>query len=380
LKLFEHEAKQVLASYGVLTPIGKLASKPQQAREAAQQIGLPVAIKAQVLVAGRGKSGGILFAHTPQQVEEAAQKLLGANIKGYVVKQVLVEKKLDIRKELYFAVTVDRLNRSYVVVASKLGGVNIEEVAQTSPQEMVKTAINPQLGFRTFHARQIASQLGYSGNQMLELADILEKIAQISAELDAELVEANPLVETVDGKFFAADARIILDDNALFRHPEYAQKKLEAERELGAVEAEAAKVGLEYVKLDGDIGIIGNGAGLVMATLDVASLFGGKPANFLDLGGGASTERIVKALELVQGDAQVRVVFVNVLGGMTRCDEVAQAIVEVQRKSHISKPVVVRLVGTYEEEGKRILRSAGLHVFDSMEEAAEKAVALTKEA
>jgi succinyl-CoA synthetase beta subunit len=380
LKLYEYEAKALLQSHQVPTPNGVTANNPVEARAAAEKIGLPVVVKAQVLVAGRGKAGGIHFADTAVEAQEAAEKLLNTTVKGEKVHQILIEQKLAIKKELYFAVTVDRLNRTYIAMASQVGGVNIEQVAKETPAKIFKHPINPRLGFRPFHARQIASWLGYGGNQLLELADLLLKIWGLGVEVDAELIECNPLVETADGKFAAADARIIVDDNALFRHPQFQQKQLETQRELNAVELTALQAGLEYVKLNGEIGIIGNGAGLVMATIDMVNLFGGKPADFLDLGGGASVERIAKALELVLGDVQVRVVFVNVLGGMTRCDEVAEAIVEVTQKSLVKKPLVARLVGTNELEGKRILVQAGLTVFDNMEQAAEKAVALAKEA
>jgi succinyl-CoA synthetase beta subunit len=380
LKLYEHEAKALLRNCQLPTSNGIVINNPAQARSAAETVGLPVAVKAQVLVAGRGKAGGILFADTALEAEQAAEKLLNTTVKGEKIRQILIEQKLVIKKELYFAVTVDRLNRTYTAIASQVGGVNIEQVAKETPDKIFKHTINPRLGFRPFHARQIASWLGYSGNQMLELAGVLEKIWGLGMEVDAELIECNPLIETPDGKFVAADARIIVDDNALFRHPQLQQKQLETQRELTAVEKAALQAGLEYVKLDGEIGVIGNGAGLVMATLDMVNLFGGKPADFLDLGGGASVERIAKALMLVLGDVQVRVVFVNVLGGMTRCDEVAEAIVEVTKKSKNKKPLVARLVGTNELEGKTILMQAGLAVFDNMEQAAEKAVALAKEA
>jgi succinyl-CoA synthetase beta subunit len=379
LRLFEFEAKTVLSSYGVPTPKGAVAKTPLQARQIAEKLASPVAVKAQVLIAGRGKTGGILFADTLTQAEEAAEKLFAASIKGNPVKQVLVEQKLGIRKELYFAVTVDRPNRSYVAVASASGGIDIEQVAQETPEKILKLQINPALGFRLYHARQLASSLGYSGNQMSELAEGLHKIYLAGAALDAELIECNPLAETTEGKFVAADARIIIDDNALLRHPDFLKRQLQMQRDLDPQEAEAFQAGLEYVKLDGDVGVVGNGAGLVMATLDLISLFGGKAANFLDLGGGASIERIVKALKIVQANPRVKVTFVNVLGGMTRCDEVAEAIVEAVKENGSKKPMVVRLVGTMEAEGKWTLSAAGFPVFDSMEEAAQKAVALAKE-
>ena len=374
MKLYEHEAKNILSTYQVPTPKGEVATSSQQTRESAAKLGGPVAVKAQVLVAGRGKAGGILFADTPEQAEEAAKKLLGAQIKGVTVAKLLVEEKLPIKKELYFGVTVDRLNRCYVALASEVGGVEIEEVAEQQPQKILKVIIDPQVGFRSFHARQIAKQLGYAGDQMLELAGILEKLYRAGMDYDAELIELNPLAETQDGKFVAADARIVIDDNALFRHQDYRQKQLQEQRELSPQEFDSLKNGLDYVKFDGDIGVVGNGAGLVMATLDTINLYGGKPANFLDMGGGAPPQRILTALKIILSDPQVKVLFVNILGGITLCDEVARSIIQARGQLKTSKPMVVRLVGANEEEGKRMLTEAAMPVFDSMEEAAQKAV------
>ena len=378
MKLYEREAKTLLSTYGIPTPKSELATTNQQAYDSAAKLAVPVAVKAQVLVAGRGKAGGILFADTPEQAEVAAKKLLGAQVKGTVVSKVLVEEKIAIKKELYFGVTVDRVNRCYVAVASELGGVEIEEIAEKQPQKIHKQLIDPQLGFRSFHARQLAAKMGYSGDQMQQLADILEKLYKLSVDYDAELVEMNPLAETQDGKFVAADARLILDDNALFRHEEFKLKRLEEQRELSTQEFEALKNGLEYVELDGDIGVVGNGAGLVMATLDVINLYGGKPANFLDMGGGAPPKRIEAAFKIILSNPQVKVLFVNILGGITLCDEVARGIIQARQTLGTSKSIVIRLVGTNEAEGKRILDHADLPVFDSMEEAALKAVELAK--
>ena len=378
MKLYEHEAKAILSTYEVPTPKGKLATNSQQTREAAAKLGVPVAVKAQVLVAGRGKAGGILFADTPEQAEEAAKKLLGTQIKGVTIVKVLVEEKIPIKKELYFGVTVDRLNHCYIAVASDLGGVEIEEVAEQQPEKIHKMLINPQLGFCSFHARQIAKKMGYSGDQMQQLSEILEKVYKLSVDYDSELSEMNPLVETQDGKFVAADARLILDDNALFRHEEFRRKQLEEPRELSPQEFDALKNGLDYVKLEGDIGIVGNGAGLVMATLDMINLYGGKPANFLDMGGGAPPQRIESALKIILSDPQVKAVFVNILGGITLCDEVARGIIRAREQLKSSKTMVIRLVGTNEEEGKRILTEVKMPIFDSVEEAAQKIVELAK--
>ncbi|MGQ9507353.1 MAG: ADP-forming succinate--CoA ligase subunit beta [Candidatus Bathycorpusculaceae bacterium] len=379
MKLFEYEAKNILAKYGILTPKGGLATTPTQAKETASQIKPPFAVKAQVLVAGRGKAGGILFTDTIEGVEKAAEKLLNMQIKGIPVKSVWIEEQIRIKRELYFGITTDRFHQSYIAIASSVGGMEIEEVAQQFPGKVIKFPINPQQGFRSFHARQIARKIGYSDGQLSEIGRIFETLYKIGMDYDAELIEMNPLAETVDGKFVAADARIIIDDNALFRHQEYKKRLLEGESELTPEEIEAIKNDLAYVKLDGNIGVIGNGAGLVMATLDTIQYYGGKPANFLDVGGGAPAEKIATALKIVFSDPNVKTLFINILGGITRCDEVAKGILEAKAKVGVTKPMVIRLVGTNEEEGKRILKEAGIHVLESMEEAAQKAVEISKQ-
>jgi succinyl-CoA synthetase beta subunit len=379
LKLFEYEAKNILAKHGVPVPQGGLASDPRQAREVATRLKMPVAVKAQVLVAGRGKAGGILFANSVEETEKTAEKLLNMQIKGIPVKSVWVEEKIQVKKELYFGLTTDRFRQRYVAIASGVGGMDIEEVASKTPERVITSLINPELGFPAFQARQIARRIGYSGTQFLELGRILEKLYLVGLNYDTELIEMNPLVEASDGKFLAADARMIIDDNALFRHQEYKKRLLEGESELSPQELEAVKNDLAYVKLDGNIGVIGNGAGLVMATLDTIQYYGGKPANFLDVGGGAPSEKTALALKIVLSDPKVRVLFINILGGITRCDEVAKGILEAKEKVGVTKPMVIRLVGTNEEEGKRILTEAGIHVLESMEEAAQQAVEISKE-
>jgi len=367
----------VFAKYGLPTPRGFLAKTAKEAGEFASLINAPVAVKSQILVAGRAKAGGILFVDSPAEAEKAAKQLLGSEIKGVKVLSVWVEEKIAIKKELYFSITVDRANRCYVAVASAEGGVDIEELARTSPEKIVKVLIDPVYGFRLYHARQIAKKLGYAENQMTELASIFLKHYRVAMDFDAELAEMNPLVETMDGKFMAADTRLIIDDNALFRHQEFTSRPME-EAEMTPQELQAQKTGLAYVKLDGDVGIIGNGAGLVMATLDAIQLYGGRPANFLDVGGGASADMMAAALDIVLSDPNVKVVFINILGGITRCDEVANGILEAQKRVGLTKPMVIRLVGTNEEEGRRVLIDAGIHVLDSMEEAAQKTVELSK--
>ena len=378
MKLFEYEAKNILTKYGIPTPNGGLATNPSQAHEVVSKLKPPFVVKAQVLVAGRGKAGGILFSDSIGEVEKDAEKLLRMQIKGIPVKSVWIEEKIQIKKELYFGITIDRFNQSYVAIASSVGGMEIEEIATKAPEKIIHFPINPQQGFHSFHARQMARKMGYAGNQLSELGRIFERLYCVGMDYDAELIEMNPLAETVDGKFVAADARIILDDNALFRHQEYKKRLLEGESELTPQEIEATKNDLAYVKLDGDIGVIGNGAGLVMATLDTIQYYGGKPANFLDVGGGAPAEKIAAALKIVLSDPKVKALFINILGGITRCDEVARGILEAEQKIGATKPMVIRLVGTNEAEGKRILTEAGIHVLESMEEAAQRAVEISR--
>ncbi|MEM3823816.1 MAG: ADP-forming succinate--CoA ligase subunit beta [Candidatus Bathyarchaeia archaeon] len=376
MKLLEYEAKKILSKYGVPTPRGELATNAAQAYEIAQVLKPPLVVKAQVPVAGRGKAGGILFADSVAEVEKAAEKLLNMQIKGFPVRSVWIEERVHAEKELYFGMTVDRFNKSYVIIGSTEGGMEIEEVAAKFPKKVLRFPVNPLHGFRPYHARQIAKRMGYAGNKLSRLAGIFYGLYLAGTDCDVELIEMNPLVETGEGNFVAVDARIIIDDNALFRHPEYKEKALEDE--LSPQEMEAAKNDLAYVKLDGNIGVVGNGAGLVMATLDAIQLYGGKPANFLDVGGGAPSEKITAALKIVLSDPNVEALFINILGGITRCDEVARGVLQAKEKLGIEKPMVIRLVGTNEEEGKRMLTEVGIRVLDSMEEAARHVVEIVK--
>jgi succinyl-CoA synthetase beta subunit len=378
LKLLEYEAKEVFRRYGVPLGASAVASTPEEAREAFTKIGRPIVVKAQVGVGGRGKAGGIKPADTPEQAYTVAKQILGMRIKDLPIRKVLVEERLPIQHEVYLGVIVDRAARCYTILASSEGGVNIEEVAAKTPEKIVKHAIDPLRGFRSYHANAVAKHLGYGGKKMQQLGDILQKLYRVAYEMDAELTEINPLIETADG-FIAADARLNVDNNALYRHKELEAKYLESfEGELTPREMEARAMDLTYVELNGDIGIIGNGAGLTMATLDTVMLYGGHAGNFLDLGGGASPERIGKAVEFVLKDSRVKALFVNVLGGITRCDDTAKGIIDARKKLNDKKPIVVRMMGTNEEEGKRLLHEAGIETDDTMEEAAQKAVALAR--
>jgi succinyl-CoA synthetase beta subunit len=375
LKLLEYRAKEIFRKFDIPIPRGGVAKTPKEARDVAEKLGL-VAIKAQLPMGGRGKVGGIVFADGPEEAEKIAEELLGSRIKDLEIKKVLVEEKLDIKEELYLGVTVDRRNRSFVVLASAEGGIDIEDVAAETPEKIVKQLVDPLLGLRDYHCRSVAKRLGYSGRKMNALAKFIKKLYTVAFEMDAELTEINPLALTEDG-FIAADARLNVDNNALFRHPEIGELQQESElSEFSARELEARALGLTYVELDGNIGIIGNGAGLTMATLDSVTLLGGKPATFLDLGGGASPERIETAVTFVVKDPRVRAVFVNILGGITRCDDTARGIIETRKRLGSEKPVVVRMMGTNEEEGKRLLKEAGIDTLDTMEEAAARAVTL----
>jgi succinyl-CoA synthetase beta subunit len=378
LKLLEYEAKEVFRRYGVPLGAGAVASTPEEARDAYARIGKPVVVKAQVGVGGRGKAGGIKPADNPQQAYDVAKQILAMRIKDLPIRKVFIEERLTIQHEVYLGVIVDRAARCFTILASSEGGVNIEEVAAKTPEKIVKHNVDPLRGFRSYHANAVAKRLGYGGKMMQQLGDILQKLYKVAYEMDAELTEINPLVETADG-FIAADARLNVDNNALYRHKELEAKYLESfEGELTPREMEARAMDLTYVELNGDIGIIGNGAGLTMATLDTVMLYGGHAGNFLDLGGGASPERIGKAVEFVLKDSRVKALFVNVLGGITRCDDTAKGIIDAHTKLKDTKPIVVRMMGTNEEEGKRLLHASGIETNDTMEEAAQKAVALAK--
>jgi len=374
MKLFEFEAKDILHRYGITTPMGKVVSSPAEAEAAAAEIGGSVALKSQVLVSGRGKSGGILFANNPAEAKEIATRLFGSTIKGLAVNNILVEQKIDLTEEYYASLTIDRQAKKYAVMASTSGGVDIEEIARTAPEKISRHHVDPGTGFNQDTVLEMAARLSDMDREdAVRLGNILHTLYNIAMDCDAELVEINPLVKMATDELMACDARIIIDDNALFRHPEFADS-LYSRLEASPAEVEARKQGLAYVDLDGDIGIIGNGAGLVMATLDLVNLFGGKPANFLDTGGGIGPEIVRKGLAVIMSKPQVKAILVNILGGVTRCDMVAQGIVEALKESTVRKPIVVRMIGTKEEEGIRILKEAGIESYSNMEDAIKEVV------
>lgn len=376
MKLLEYQAKQVFRKFGIPTPRSEVAESPQDAEEAAARLGRPVAVKAQLPVGGRGKAGGILFADTPGEAADIAGRLLGSKLKDLEIRKVLVEEKLNIEDELYLGIVIDRRIKAYVVLASSEGGVDIEEVAAKTPKRIIRHMVDPLQGLRIHHGHWIAKELGYSGRDVTALTDIILKLYRVAFEMDAELTEINPLAVTADG-FVAADARLNVDNNALFRHPDLVEAVQESDSsELSDREREALELDLIYVEFDGNIGVIGNGAGLTMATLDMVTLHGGKPANFLDLGGGASPERIGAAVSFVLSDRRVNALFVNILGGITRCDDIARGVIEARQRTATDKPIVVRMMGTNEEEGKQLLKEVGIDTLDTMEEAAERVVVL----
>jgi len=373
VKIHEYQAKDILARYGIPIQPGRVAHTPEEAEAIARELGGPVVIKAQVYVGGRGKAGGIQFGDTPAEARAAAAKVLGMDIKGLTVEKVLVVSKLDIKEEYYLGIILDRKSHAPVVMVSKAGGIDIEEVAATTPEKIIRQPIDMHWGLRPFEARDILARAGLPHKVIAKGGAILAALAKAFIDSDASLAEINPLALTADGQVQAADAKILIDDNALFRQKEYASWA-ESE-ESNPLEFEAKQAGLTYVKLDGNVGVIGNGAGLVMTTLDMVARVGGKPANFLDIGGGAKAEIMRKALTFVARDPQVKGILVNIFGGITRGEEVAKGVIMAQAELPKGMPIVVRLSGTGAEEGRAILKDAGLDWGKDMREAAQKIVA-----
>ena len=378
MKLHEYQSKQLFAHYGIPITRGRVAGSAAEAKAIAQELGGRVVVKAQVLVGGRGKAGGIHLASTPDEAEEQATRILGMQIKGLPVRKVLVDEAAEIRSEIYLGVTNDRAARCPVMIASAEGGVEIEVVARATPERIIRQPIDPLLSLREYQARHIAAAIELPRDLWRDFIAIARGLYQAYRNTDATLAEINPLVITRGGRLLALDGKMVLDDNGLYRHPELAEMRdLDEE---AAAEREARKYGLSYVKLDGDIGCMVNGAGLAMATMDVIKHFGGEPANFLDIGGGASDDKVAAALQIILADANVRVVLLNVFGGITRCDEVARGIVRVLASMPDHVPMVIRLVGTNEKEGLQLLAEANLQTATSLADAAQKAVAAVKEA
>ncbi len=374
MKIHEYQAKQVLRRYRAPAPDGAVCETPEEARDHAAALGAPVVIKAQVHVGGRGKAGGVKVARTPEEAFNAAGAILGMDIKGLTVRKVLVEPALDIREEYYLGIALDRASQRNTVIVSAAGGVDIEEVAEKTPEKIARHSVDPVIGFRSWHALDVAKRGGIPAGALPGAVDLLQKLMQAYLESDAVLAEVNPLALTGEGELVAADAKMVIDDNALFRQQELAALR-EDEGE-DPIEAEARRRGIQYVRLDGDIGVIGNGAGLVMATIDEVRTAGGKAANFLDIGGGARAELVRNALEIVLMDPRVRCVFFNVFGGITRGDEVARGILAAREGLDVRVPMVIRLAGTEAEAGRKLLDGSALIPAETMQEAAAKAVEL----
>jgi len=376
MKLHEYEAKKIFAEYSIPVPKGEIASNSDKVNEISDSLNKPVVIKSQILVSGRGKAGGIKVAENPEDARTLSQSILGMNIKGLIVEKVLVEEKLNIAREFYLSIIVDRNERKYVILVSKQGGIDIEQLAMEKPDQILKIYIHPYFGVRAFESKKIAKFLTSSRELQKEIISIINKLFEIVVAYDCELIESNPLVLTEEGQIVAADARIIIDDNSLFRHPQLQEKAKEELRDLTEFELRAKEFGFSYVDLDGHIGIIANGAGLTMASMDIIDFYGGKPANFLDIGGGARAERMLEATKLLLENPKVKGILVNILGGITRGDEVAQGIVDALKMTDTNKPIVIRMVGTREKEGQKILSDAGIEYLKSMETAAKRIVEL----
>ncbi|MDI7246223.1 MAG: ADP-forming succinate--CoA ligase subunit beta [Bacillota bacterium] len=374
MKLHEYQAKETMRRYGIRTPRGEVACTADEAGEIATRLGCRVAVKAQVHVGGRGKAGGIAIAATPAEARVAASRILGMSIKGLTVTRVLVEEAVKAAREYYAGMTVDRARRSIVVMASNEGGVDIEEVAAWSPEKIVQVWVSPREGLEPWQARSLALAAGFDRRAVSGAGTYLASLFRLFVREDASLAEINPLMLSEDGAVIAADAKITIDDNAIMRHPEY--RALSDEDSDDELEREAHRRGLTYVKLDGDIGVIGNGAGLVMATLDAISSQGGRAANFLDIGGGARADVVRNALELILMDSRVKAILINVFGGITRCDEVASGLLTAAESVGVRVPMVVRLAGTREEEGRALLRKTSVVAAEGMADAARQAVAL----
>jgi succinyl-CoA synthetase beta subunit len=377
MDLLEYQGKQLFKKHGVPVPDGRPASTVSEAVEAAEELGYPVVVKAQVLIGGRGKAGGIKLAKDRAEVEEHAGNILGMDIRGFTVHELYIEKASDIAEEYYAAIVFDRGARMPLVMLSRMGGMDVEEIAETDPKAIVRKHVDPLLGFQDFHGRELAFESGIADDVIRPVGALLSKLYDTFIKEDAMLVEVNPLLVTGDRQVVALDSKFTVDGNSLYRHPDTA-----ALRNIGDEDPQeqmAKERGLTYVKLDGNVGILGNGAGLVMSTLDVVAQAGGSPANFLDAGGGSKADAIVDAVEVILSDEKVTAVLFNIFGGITRCDEVARGLVEAFDKIKPDVPFVVRLDGTNDKEGRQILADADLpnvHVEQTMLGAASKVVEL----
>jgi succinyl-CoA synthetase beta subunit len=374
MKLYEFQAKQIFTKYGIKVPKGSIAESVDEVRRFVEEFGGKAVLKAQVLVGGRGKAGGIKIVNSVEEAGEIAREMLGKSIKGEVIRKIYVEELVDVKEEWYLSITLDRVEKSFSLIFSPLGGVDIEEIALKSPENIFRIKIDPRWGLWDYQLRELVWRAKVRQDLWRDLITTAKAIYRIFIEKEAELVEINPLGVTEKG-LIALDAKITIDDNALFRH-----KELETLRTFSeGLEGVAEREGMNYVKLDGNIGVIANGAGMAMATMDLIYLEGGKPANFLDIGGGASAEIMKKALEILTKDENVKAIFINIFGGITRCDEVAKGLLKAFGELDIKVPVVVRLSGTNEDEGKKILQNLKtIEIVETMEEGAKKVVEVAR--
>ncbi len=382
MKIHEYQGKELLKQYGVPVPRSIVARTPEEAEQAAIDLGTEiVVVKAQIHAGGRGKGGGVKLAKSPEEARSIAESMIGMNLvthqtgpDGREVKTLLIEEGLPIDKEFYLAITLDRVSGRDVFMASAAGGMDIEEVAVSEPEKILKEEIDPAVGLRPFQARNLAFGLGIPSDLINQTAKFMTTLYDAYTKMDATIVEINPFLLTKDNRLIALDAKVNFDDNAMFRHKDYAELRDLNEEE--PLEIEASKFDLNYIKLDGDIGCMVNGAGLAMATMDIIKLAGGEPANFLDVGGGASQERVEQAFKILLADESVKAVLINIFGGIVRCDMVANGVVEAAKNLGVSIPIVARLEGTNVEEGRRVLRDSGINIItaEGMRDAAEKVV------
>ncbi len=376
MKLHEYQSKNIFAKYGIPIPKGRVAATSQEAKQIAEELGGRVIVKSQVLVGGRGKAGGIRLAKSAEEAEEVATHILAVEIKGLPVRKVLIDKAAQIETEIYLGITNDRAARKPVLMASAAGGVDIEEVARETPEKIIRVNIDPLLGLKDYQTRDIAAGIDLPRDLWRSFGSIASGLWNAYRKSDATLAEINPLVITADNQLLAVDGKMVIDDNALFRHVDIAEMRdldVEADSEI-----RARKYGLSFIQLNGDIGCMVNGAGLAMTTMDIIKLFGGEPANFLDIGGGASAERVTAALRIILSDPKVKTVLINVFGGITRGDEVARGILTTLEAVKTKVPIVIRLAGTNAKEGQKILADADLITAETLADAAQKAVAAAR--
>lgn len=376
MDLHEYQSKQIFSNYGIPIPRGRVAGNSNEVKQIADELGGRVVVKSQVLTGGRGKAGGIRLAKTSEEAEELATLVLGMTIKGLPVRRILVDEAINIDKEIYLGITNDRAFRKPILIASSEGGVDIEEVAKKTPEKIVKIHIDPLLGLRDYQSRDIAVSIDLPKELWRSFMTIAEGLWKVYRDQDATLAEINPLVITKEKQLIALDGKISIDENALFRHQELAEKRdIDVE---SAQEIEARKYGLSYIQLEGEIGCLVNGAGLAMATMDIIKLYGGQPANFLDIGGGANADKGAAALRIIMTDKRVKAILINIFGGITRCDEVARGILAAIKDVKPDVPMVVRLVGTNAEEGRHILADAKMITAETLVDAARKTIYAAK--